>query len=79
MRLIADGVVEREGVGGLAARLGYSTRQIERHLHAELGAGPVAIARAQRAQTARILIETTSLPMGRNRARPGLRQHPVLQ
>ena len=63
MRLIADGVVDREGVPGLAARLGYSTRQVERHLLAELGAGPLALARAQRAQTARVLIETTTLPM----------------
>jgi len=63
MRLIADGVVDREGVPGLAARLGYSTRQVERQLLAELGAGPLALARAQRAQTARILIETTGLPM----------------
>ncbi|MFC7303250.1 AlkA N-terminal domain-containing protein [Streptomyces monticola] len=63
MRLIGDGVVDREGVTGLAARLGYSTRQIERQLLAELGAGPLALARAQRAQTARILIETTGLPM----------------
>ncbi len=63
MRLIADGVVEREGVEGLSRRLHYSTRQIERHLVAELGAGPLALARAQRAQAARILIETTSLPM----------------
>ncbi|WP_433330823.1 DNA-3-methyladenine glycosylase 2 family protein [Spirillospora sp. CA-294931] len=64
MRLIADGVVDREGVPGLASRLGYSTRQIERQLQAELGAGPFALARAQRAQTARLLIETTTLPMG---------------
>ncbi|MDO0937848.1 AlkA N-terminal domain-containing protein [Streptomyces sp. DG2A-72] len=63
MRLIADGVVDREGVPGLAARLGYSTRQVERQLLAELGAGPLAVARAQRAQTARLLIETTPLPM----------------
>ncbi|MEU0664893.1 AlkA N-terminal domain-containing protein [Streptomyces lavendulocolor] len=63
MRLIRDGVVDREGVPGLAARLGYSTRQIERQLLAELGAGPLALARAQRAQTARLLIETTALPM----------------
>src|SRR4051812_952179 len=63
MRLIADGVVDREGVPGLAGRLGYSTRQIERQLNAELGAGPLALARAQRAQTARLLIETTALPM----------------
>ncbi|MFJ6887320.1 AlkA N-terminal domain-containing protein [Streptomyces californicus] len=63
MRLIRDGVVDREGVTGLAARLGYSARQIERQLLAELGAGPLALARAQRAQTARLLIETTPLPM----------------
>src|SRR4051794_5303012 len=63
MRLIADGVVDRDGVPGLAARLGYSTRQVERQLLAELGAGPLALARAQRAQTARLLIETTALPM----------------
>ncbi|MEV7425316.1 AlkA N-terminal domain-containing protein [Streptomyces sp. NPDC091212] len=63
MRLIQDGVVDREGVPGLAGRLGYSARQIERQLLAELGAGPLALARAQRAQTARLLIETTALPM----------------
>ncbi|WP_393062499.1 AlkA N-terminal domain-containing protein [Streptomyces sp. LN549] len=63
MRLIRDGVVDREGVPGLATRLGYSARQIERQLLAELGAGPLALARAQRAQTARVLIETTGLPM----------------
>jgi AraC family transcriptional regulator of adaptative response / DNA-3-methyladenine glycosylase II len=64
MRFIADGAVDREGVAGLAARLGYSVRQVERQLMAELGAGPLALARAQRAQTARLLIETTALPMG---------------
>ncbi|OBI50189.1 DNA-3-methyladenine glycosylase 2 family protein [Mycobacterium sp. E796] len=64
MRLIADGTVDREGVGGLAARLGYTTRQLERLLQAEVGAGPLALARAQRAQTARVLIETTDLPFG---------------
>jgi AraC family transcriptional regulator, regulatory protein of adaptative response / DNA-3-methyladenine glycosylase II len=63
MRLIADGEVERSGVPGLAARLGYSERQLHRLLVAELGVGPLALARAQRAQTARILVETTALPM----------------
>ncbi len=63
MRLIADGVVDRSGVPGLAARLGYSVRQLQRMLVAEVGAGPIAIARAQRAQTARVLIETTDLSM----------------
>ncbi len=64
MRLIADGVIDSDGVPGLARRLGYSVRQLERQLLAELGAGPLALARAQRAQTARLLIETTTLPMG---------------
>jgi len=63
MRLIADGVVDRDGVAGLAARLCYSQRQLNRLLVAELGTGPLALARAQRAQTARILIETTDLPV----------------
>jgi AraC family transcriptional regulator, regulatory protein of adaptative response / DNA-3-methyladenine glycosylase II len=64
MRLIADGVVDRERVTGLAAKLGYTTRQLERLLQAEVGATPLALARAQRAQTARILIETTHLSFG---------------
>jgi AraC family transcriptional regulator, regulatory protein of adaptative response / DNA-3-methyladenine glycosylase II len=63
MRLIADGLVDREGVNGLARQVGYSVRQLERVLQNEIGAGPIAIARAQRAQTARILIETTTLAM----------------
>src|ERR1700730_14273163 len=63
MRRIADGVVDRDGVEGLASRLGYEQRQVRRLVTAELGAGPLAIARAQRAQTARILTETTALPL----------------
>ncbi|MCP3820826.1 helix-turn-helix domain-containing protein [Streptomyces sp. A3M-1-3] len=63
MRMIGDGVVDREGVPGLAVRLGYSARQVQRQLTAELGAGPVALARAQRAHTARVLLQTTGLPV----------------
>lgn len=63
MRLIIDGVVEREGVPGLAARLGYSARQLNRVLSAELGAGALALARAHRAQAARVLVENTTLPL----------------
>lgn len=63
MRLIADGLVEREGVPGLSARLGYTTRHLNRLLGAELGAGPLALARAHRAQTARQLLVATDLPV----------------
>lgn len=61
MRLISDGVVEREGVPGLSRRLGYSPRHLTRLLRAELGAGPLALARAQRANTARLLLVGTDL------------------
>ncbi|MGY1833783.1 AlkA N-terminal domain-containing protein [Blastococcus sp. SYSU DS0510] len=63
MRLIADGEVERSGVPGLASRLGYSERQLHRLLVGELGVGALALARARRAQTARVLLETTALPV----------------
>lgn len=62
MRLICDGVVEREGVAGLAARTGYSSRQLNRLMLDRLGAGPLALARSQRAHTARVLIEQSSMP-----------------
>ncbi len=61
LRLISDGIIDRDGVPGLARRLGYSERQVNRTLLAEVGAGPIALARAQRAQTARVLLETTDL------------------
>ncbi|SFB59697.1 DNA-3-methyladenine glycosylase II [Amycolatopsis marina] len=63
MRLISDGVVERDGVPGLARQLGYSERQLGRVLTAELGAGPLALARAHRAHSARLLIERSTLPL----------------
>lgn len=63
MRLISDGLVERSGVDGLAAALGYSVRHLNRVLTSELGAGPLALARAHRATNARILIQRTSMPM----------------
>jgi len=63
MQLIGDGVVEREGVEGLASRLGYSQRHVTRMITQELGAGPLALARSNRSQAARVLIETTDMPM----------------
>ncbi|WP_024820413.1 AlkA N-terminal domain-containing protein [Arthrobacter sp. 31Y] len=61
MRLINDGVITREGVDGLAHRLGYSARQLNRILSTELGAGPLSLARASRAQTARTLLVSTDM------------------
>ncbi|MCW2781987.1 MAG: DNA-3-methyladenine glycosylase 2 family protein [Marmoricola sp.] len=63
MRLVADGVVERDGVEGLAGRLGYSSRQLNRVVTQTYGAGPLALARARRAQIARVLIETSPMSL----------------
>lgn len=63
MRLIGDGVVDREGVPGLARRLGYTPRHLGRLLTSELGASPMALARARRAHTARMLLTSTSMPI----------------
>ena len=59
-------------------RVGYSERQLNRILMAELGAGPEGTRRAHRAQTARALI--TGRPADRRRRlRRGLRQRPPVQ
>ena len=79
MRLIADGVVDRDGVEGLAARIGYTSRHLTRILTQELGAGPLALARAKRAQTARVLLETTELDARRRRVRGRLQQRAPVQ
>lgn len=63
MRLIGDGVVDREGVPGLARRLGYTPRHLGRLLSTELGASPLALARARRAHTARVLLTSTRMPI----------------
>ena len=79
MRLIADGVVDRDGVEGLSRKVGYTPRHLTRLLTAELGAGPLALARARRAQTARVLIETTELGVRRRRVRVRLRERAAVQ
>lgn len=61
MRLIREGVMNQGGVEALSTRLGYTSRHLHRILRAELGAGPLALARAQRAHTARALLSTTEL------------------
>ncbi|PBB08905.1 DNA-3-methyladenine glycosylase [Kocuria sp. WRN011] len=63
MRLINDGVIDQQGVSGLAQQLGYSTRHLTRILRDETGAGPLALARAHRAQTARVLLTQTAIPI----------------
>ena len=63
LRGIESGVIDEEGVPGLARRLAVSERHLHRVLVAEIGVGPLALARTRRAQTARMLIEHTALSL----------------
>lgn len=50
LALIDDGAIERVGVSGLAARVGYSERQLRRLLHEHYGESALQLAaRARRA------------------------------
>lgn len=63
LRLIAEGAIDAERVSGLARRLAVSPRHLHRELMAEVGAGPLALARTRRTQTARLLIDQTGLSL----------------
>ncbi|HSV66269.1 MAG TPA: AlkA N-terminal domain-containing protein [Mycobacteriales bacterium] len=63
LRLIAAGAADDSGVTGIARRLAVSERHLHRTLVDEVGAGPLALARTRRAQTARLLVESTALPV----------------
>ncbi len=63
VRLITDGYVDEHGVDGLARRLAVTERHLRRLLVSELGAGPLALARTMRLQTARRLLAETAMPV----------------
>lgn len=63
LHLIAEGVIDSMGVAGVADKLGISVRHLSRLLVAEVGVGPLALARTRRAQTARLLIDQTDLSL----------------
>ncbi|HTW19884.1 MAG TPA: Ada metal-binding domain-containing protein [Mycobacteriales bacterium] len=69
LRAIAAGALDGgagdagSGVRALAQSLHVSERHLHRVLVAEVGAGPLALARTRRAQTARLLLDATDLPI----------------
>lgn len=63
LRLIAMGAVDEVGVAGIAKQLSVSERHLHRQLVAEVGVGPLALALNRRNQVARLLIESSSLPL----------------
>ena len=62
LRLIADGIVDHDGIDGLARRLSVGSRHLHRAFVQELGTGPLAVARSRRAALAKQLLEQTDLP-----------------
>ena len=63
LRLIAEGVLDENGVDALATRLHVGSRHLRRLFTVELGASPLAVAKNRRVAFARKLIEETPLPM----------------
>ena len=63
LRLIEDGLLDRQSVTGLAARIGIGERHLRRLFVAELGAGPLEIAATRRLLFAKKLLGETALPV----------------
>ncbi|WP_432930113.1 Ada metal-binding domain-containing protein [Microbispora sp. CA-135349] len=63
LRLIDDGVADESGVAGLARRLHVTERHLHRLFAAELGTGPLAVARTRRLLLAKQLLTETALPI----------------
>ncbi|ETK33419.1 DNA-3-methyladenine glycosylase 2 family protein [Microbispora sp. ATCC PTA-5024] len=63
LRLIDDGVADEHGVAGLAHRLHVTERHLHRLFAAELGTGPLAVARTRRLLLAKQLLTETALPI----------------
>jgi AraC family transcriptional regulator of adaptative response / DNA-3-methyladenine glycosylase II len=63
LRMIGAGAVDDGGVEALAAQLHVSSRHLTRVLVGEVGATPLQLALSRRAQTARMLVDQTALPL----------------
>ncbi|MEV0581822.1 DNA-3-methyladenine glycosylase 2 family protein [Nonomuraea sp. NPDC050310] len=63
LRLIDDGAADDTGVAGLARRLHITERHLHRLFVAELGVGPLAVARTKRLLLAKQLLTETGLPV----------------
>lgn len=71
LRLIRQGALDRAGVGDLATRLGIGARHLDRLFERHVGASPLQVARTQRVQRAKLLLDGTALSMTDIAARAG--------
>jgi len=63
LRLIGDGGLDEAGADALAARLGVGARHLRRLFDEHLGASPVQVAQSRRIHAARMLLDSTGLPI----------------
>ena len=63
LRLINEGALDEDSVGGLAARLGIGPRHLLRLFARHVGASPLAVAQTRRLHFAVCLLEQTMLPI----------------
>lgn len=63
LRLIEEGAIERDGVDGLATRLGVTDRWLRKLFDAQLGASPLEVARTRRVHFARRLLDEAELSL----------------
>jgi AraC family transcriptional regulator of adaptative response / DNA-3-methyladenine glycosylase II len=62
LRLIGEGVLDREGVDRFADRVGVTSRHLRRLFVQHLGATPIDVALTRRVQSAKKLLDETRLP-----------------
>src|SRR5688572_3559567 len=63
LRLIDEGLLDRESVDGLSERLGVGARHLGRLFQRHLGASPVQVAQTRRLHLAKKLLDETELSM----------------
>lgn len=73
VRLINDGALDNASVEVLAERLGVGPRHLSRLFSKHLGASPAQVARTDRVQRAKRLLDGTDLPMTEIALRSGFR------
>jgi AraC family transcriptional regulator, regulatory protein of adaptative response / methylated-DNA-[protein]-cysteine methyltransferase len=71
LRLIMEGALDNGRLGSLASRLGVGVRQLDRLFVKHLGASPLQVARTNRVQRAKRLLDSTNLPISEIAMRAG--------
>jgi AraC family transcriptional regulator of adaptative response / DNA-3-methyladenine glycosylase II len=74
-----EGALDNGRLGSLASRLGVGVRHLDRLFAKHLGASPLQIARTNRVQRAKRLLDSTNLPISEIAMRTGFFEHSSFQ